>query len=533
MTAETTPQAAPINEARIVAFARDVCGLTLYPKQAEILSEMYDPAAPVRTAVWRLGRRSGKDRMASIVCAFEASVNAEAHLRCVPADEQVEILLVATSQKQARVCMRYIASYFKRGALGGLVAKSADDELTLTNNVVVRTMPATSAAARGSGVAVFVLSEAAHFVGSDGSPVDVQAIWSALTPATSAYPERRIIVASTPKWQSDFFARLCQRAERGDDPTMRAWHESTATMNPGIDPAWLASEEAADPENYRREYLAEYLAGVSAALDPDLVRSAATGEERPPVEGVRYAVSLDPAYASGGDRFACIVGHVEGDVTIVDRLASWAGSRGSPVPVEATLSAISELAAVYGNAEIVSDQFASAPLVESLTAKGARVQAVPWSNESKMQALTLLRRGLYQNKIVLPRHAGLVGELCNLEVRQTPGGKARVAAAGSGHDDWATALMGLLLKLEGPAEPGVLGVWKAMVAGWTPGQILPQTSQPLPAAKPSEPPKEWTVKPAPELARAQCPVSLRVDNAPVRCSLWHGHPGECVPVVPV
>jgi hypothetical protein len=261
------------------------------------------------------------------------------------------------------------------------------------------------------------------------------------------------------------------------------------------------------------------------------VRSAATGEERPPVEGVRYTVAIDPGFVH--DRFGLVIGHKEGDVTVVDRLASWAGSRGSPVQVDPTLDAIADLARIYNAGEIVSDQFAAQPLVQALQAKGCRVRAEAWNSENKVQALQLLRRGLYQNRLVLPRHSGLVEELCGLEIRQSPGGRARVAAAGSGKDDLATSLMGLLLALEGPAEPGVLGVWKAMVAGWTPGQILPQPSQPLPAAKPPEVPREWTVPKAPELARAQCPVSLRVDNAPVRCSLWHGHPGECVPVPPV
>jgi len=513
MTAETTPQAAPINEARIVAFARDVLALPLFERQATIVSEIYRDG--IRTAVLRLGRRAGKDRIASVVATFEATVGAAAHLAAVPAGEQVEIVVVATSQKQARICMRYVAGYFRRPMLAPLVERTADDELTLKSGIVVRTLPCTAAAARGSGVAVVILTEAAHFNGRDGSPLDVGEIWSALTPATAQFPERRIIVASTPKWSSDWFARLCQRAERGDDPTMRTWHESTSAMNPTIDPAFLAAEQAADPENFRREYLAEFLSGVGAALDPDLVRSAATGEERPPVEGMTYVLAIDPAFASGGDRFAAIVGHREEDRTVVDRLASWSGSRGSPVRLDQTLDELAELSATYFGARIVSDQYAAEPVKQGLEARGLVATTTPWTNESKSAALTLLRRGLYQNRLVLPRRADLVNELCNLEIRQTPGGRPRIAAAGSGHDDWCSCLFGLLQAIELPARPGIIGVWERLAQG------------PLPEPKPTEAAK------LPEVPRDRCPVSVRVDNAPTRCALSFGHRGDHVPGEPV
>src|SRR5690348_8210122 len=58
----------------IVAFGRDVLGLKLWPAQAALLSEVY--ADNIRTCVLRLGRRSGKGRMASVLATYEATVNA-------------------------------------------------------------------------------------------------------------------------------------------------------------------------------------------------------------------------------------------------------------------------------------------------------------------------------------------------------------------------------------------------------------------------------------------------------------------------
>jgi hypothetical protein len=60
--------------APIVLFARDMLDFPLFPKQAEILTAIY--ADGVRMPVLRLGRRSGKGRIAAVLAVWEATVNA-------------------------------------------------------------------------------------------------------------------------------------------------------------------------------------------------------------------------------------------------------------------------------------------------------------------------------------------------------------------------------------------------------------------------------------------------------------------------
>ena len=62
-------------------------------------------------------------------------------------------------------------------------------------------------------------------------------------------------------------------------------------------------------------------------------------------------------------------------------------------------------------------------------------------------------------------------------------------------------------------EPGILGMYRAMMA-----PVAPVAEVVMPSA-----PQGPTVRLDP---RAQCPVQVRVDNASVRCTLYHGHPGE-------
>jgi hypothetical protein len=519
MTAETTPQAAPINEARIVAFSRDVLNFPLFPKQAAIVSEIYSDG--IREAILRTGRRSGKGRVAAVVATFEATVNADAHLAAVPPGERVSIVVVATSQTQARIVHRYVRKFLGAPALAPLVARDTDDEIELTNGIVIATVPAHAAAARGSAVPVVIMDEAAWYQGRDGSPLDAKEIYDALAPSTAQFPERRVLILSTPRWSTGWFAEMCTRAASGTFADMRTWHATTAEMNPRISRAFLEQERAKDPPAFRREYEAEFDSGIGAVFEGELVRAAVRETERlPAIPDVRYTMAIDPAFT--GDTFAAIVGHAEpSGRVVVDVVQGWHGTRGSPVQVDRTLDELAVLAGAYNNAAVLTDQYGAQPIRQGLAARGLSVSEKPWTNETKVDAVAAVRRCLYSGRLEIPPTRELISELVTLEQRPTPSGRPRIAAPGGSHDDYATALLALVNELEAPSRPSILGVY----------DVILKERGTVSAATP-EPPKEWTVKPAPELARAQCPVSLRVDNAPARCQLWHGHPGQCVPVPP-
>jgi hypothetical protein len=435
----------------VVAFSRDILDFTLHPKQAAILTEIYDDN--IRTAVLRWGRRGGKDRVAGVIACYEAVVNSAVHLAAVPAGERVAIVVVATSQRQARICHRYISAWLRRPALASLVVRESADEIELTNGIVILTLPCNAASARGLAIAVVILSEAAWFQGVDGSPLDVGEIWRALVPATAQFPERRVIVASTPRWSGDWFATLCARAATGDDPETRVWHFTTAEMNPSISTKFLDAERLRDPVAFRREYEASFESAISAVFDADLIRaSVREGDELPPRPGVAYVLACDPAFT--GDRFAVVIGHRDEDTSIVvDRIASWSGSKAAPVVIDVALDAIAAMAQVYNGSKVLIDQFSAQSMAQGLRSRGVRVEERPWTNESKVDAVAAVRRTLYSGRLSIPRHRELIAELVSLEQRPTAGGRPRIAAPGRAHDDFATALMALVSDLAADNPP--------------------------------------------------------------------------------
>ena len=99
------------------------------------------------------------------------------------------------------------------------------------------------------------MDEAAHFLSETEGPQVADKVFEALAPSTAQFGDlARIIVCSTPYGEDGFFASLYAKAAAGDLPDAVAAHATTATVNPLVDEAFLAREQARDPDSYRGEY---------------------------------------------------------------------------------------------------------------------------------------------------------------------------------------------------------------------------------------------------------------------------------------
>lgn len=434
---------------RIVDFARDELGLELYPKQAEAVTEFENRGYQLLTLRW--GRRAGKSTVAEIISLYDAIVRD--HLREHMRDGELRISgLICPRIDQARDHLTNIRSFVDHSRkLKKMLVATTENEIAFSNGSAIRVYPASARGIRGGSWSSAVLDEMAWMLDSETGNAGGSQVWSAVQPSLATFgKDAWSVCISTPKWRAgNQFATLCDRAEGKRYSYMLGLHASTAEVNPRIDPEWLHQREVEDHQDYRREYMAEWVDGIGSFLDStDVFACRRATDTLAPRADVSYSMSIDPGFER--DAFAAVIGHAEKETVVVDCVSTWLREG-----FENTLQQVAELARKYAVRYIVSDQFAPTPVREGLEKYGLSVDVRDWTNKTKQDAFTLLKAALNSRTISLPNDDDLAAELCGLESTRTAGGFTRIAAAGSGHDDRATALASLVSELVGSDSGGI------------------------------------------------------------------------------
>ena len=450
----------------LVRFARDVLGIDLFPGQQQILTEW--AASGKRKAVLALGRRSGKGLMAAVAAIHNATVpDYSAELR---PGEQRFIVVVANRLEQAREFIRVVREVLQEAPdadLRAMVDEQATtlDSITFKTGVVIRAMPCSARSTRGLPISLLIFDELAHFVSTEDGYQAGDAIYQALSPSTAQFGHRGYIMAtSSPKWAQGVFWRLYSAGMSGADDTFVV-RRPTWEVNPRITRESLDADFLADPESARVEYGAEFQDGAGAFLTSEAVRACVTEGRRylPPHGGAVYSAAIDPAFASGGDAFTLAIAHTEDGkgrrVDLLDYLEAWRG-KSAPLNSDAVLDDVAGILRTYRIRSVTSDQFAVVPIADGLRKRGIDVNYQPMTNDLKADMFSTLKRAINTGSIELLDDPALVGELIGLEVRPTPGGKAKIGASRSGHDDRAMAVATAVYGLEAfeftPSEVVVL-----------------------------------------------------------------------------
>ena len=448
------------------AFARDVLGVEFYPEQRRLLDEW--ASSGKRKAVLALGRRSGKDLMAAVAAIHNATVpDYSASLR--PGERRF-IVVVANRIEQAREFVRVVRELVTNAPSEDLAAlvdvtRSNLDEVTFKTGVVIRAMPCSARSTRGLPISLLILNELAHFITTEDGYAAGAQVYQALAPSTAQFGEAGYIMAiSSPMWATGVFWALYQAGVSGADDTYVS-RRPTWEMNPTITRESLEGDFLADPESARVEFGAEFADGAGAFLTSEAVRACVVQGRRhvPPHSGTDYSAAIDPAFAGGGDAFTLAITHTEEvggrRVNLLDYLEAWRG-KSAPLNSDAVLDEVAGVLRTYRIRTVTSDQFAVVPIADGLRKRGIDVHYQPMTNDLKADMFSTLKRAINTGSIELLDDPALVGELIGLEVRPTPGGKAKIGAARSGHDDRAMAVATAVYGLEAfeftPSEVVVL-----------------------------------------------------------------------------
>jgi len=437
----------------------------LWPQQRKLLAEV--ERGP-RMHVWGLGRRSGKTTLAALVglwsCLFRPELAA-----CVRPGERFYSVAVATNLRQARLFVNAAASIVEGSELlKSQLVSSSEEELVFRTGGVLTAFPCSSRGGRGWPIACLLMDEAAHFLSETEGPAVADRVFAALTPSTAQFGDAaRVIVSSTPYGTEGFFADLHARAMNGELRDAIAQHATSADMNPTLDEVFLEREEERDPENFRAEYLAEFVGSGGAFLDPERIAEAvADRKELLPEDATGWIAGLDPAFSS--DPFGlAIVGRSKDDPSrlVVGRAQAWKPARkGLRAALAKVTDAVfeekrtvedevlGEVAAVcerYG-ARLVTDQYAAPQIVARLRQLGLQVRSIPMTASSKTEVFLELRARLNAGALELYDEPQLLAELRRLRTRYAAGSSSVVnPRVGGSHGDMAQALALAVYELRG------------------------------------------------------------------------------------
>jgi hypothetical protein len=431
----------PISPSWIVAY-KAFDGLPLTDGELEIWRAMSgrDECVPVdfREMVAVKGRRAQGSKTACKYLSYQ--IHTQDFRRFAAKGDRLHVPIIAQSRDVAREIMSYLTAFYTNSELQSEVSELLKGSIELNNGFVISVQTCSYRAPRGITAPLGFLDEVGVWR-SEGADVDREVVRS-LTPAMVQFPNRKLILLGSPWIKAGvLFDRFERRFEDGDRLVL---HCPTPLMNTTILSSELERERQNDPQNYRREFLAEWLDDVDQFLpDSDISAAVRTGiREQPFVEALKghYMATIDASGLSGKDRFTFAIGHrsvrAKDQVGVnLDLLRGWS-RRG----VGEVVDEIAATLKLYGLSTVSADQFGFSFLKELLALRKIEVIQLPWSARNKPEIFLDMKLGLAQGNLKLLDHPESLRELRLLECRRTSGGHSAISAPRGQHDDYACAI---------------------------------------------------------------------------------------------
>jgi hypothetical protein len=386
-------------------------------------------------------------------------------------------------------------------------------------------------AARAYSFAAAALDECAFYKFNEGSAnPDVEIETSGRRGMISRGGDRLLIKASTPYAREGILHRDVKEHYGRDDAPVLVLKAPSSVMNPDITEARIAEEaQVMDAARVEREFRAEFVDSVSAWLSGDLVDAAIDLgiTERPPRQGTKYVMGLDP---SGGGKcgFAMSIGHAENRngirMFIQDVVRVWMKPKSGELDVASIVAQVARLGKTYGLRQGYSDKYAGVWVPSRFSEVGFTILDPKIKRKDETE-LYLHKSDafrecepLFRTKTIrLLDHPLQTRELRCLEARPQQGGKVQVGKppARDQSDDVINAccLAAALATVTRKVRPFGGDITKM------PSSVASRFDPPVELAKPGEE--------ASRCCGAKIDRSFYADGICMHCS--HRHPGVLAP----
>jgi len=425
------------------------------PREVYRFWELADRAPPkhrVREAWLAIGRRAGKDSVASGIAAYLAAMHDfSPYLR---AGEVPVVACLAVDRVQSRIVHGYIRGLFEQcELLTPLLKRVTEDTIELTNGVEIVISTNNFRAIRGRTIACAILDEVAYWLSESDTTNSDMEVYHALSPAAlTLRPAGALILGISTCYRRSGLLYEKWRNHHGiDDDDVLVIRQPSIVFHdsPGVQKEY-ESLNTWDPERASAEFLSEWRSDLSDFVPREVVESAVPYGvyELPYVSRFSYSAFCDPSGGSS-DSMTLAVAHSENGKAVLDCL------REIRAPFSPA-SAVEELSAVlksYHLTRVVGDRYAGQWPVEQFAANGIIYEhAEKTKIDLYREMLPLLMRG----GCVLLDSPRLVAQLCGLERRTARGGRDSIDHKPGAHDDLANAASGACVMVAGDDRTAVV-----------------------------------------------------------------------------
>jgi hypothetical protein len=377
-----------------------------FPYQADVLDS--DPPRKL----WVCGRQVGKTETASVVPPDYALMN--------PGED---VLIASRYQETADELFRrskaHLSSMGPLKEIGVESPRKKTYELDTGARIMSRTLGTSGDQQRGKVPSCIVIEE--------GALVDREVYEQVLRPMFATHDDYELWLVTTPRGKQGY---VWDAWKAPDSDQWARFHNKTED-NPLVSDEWLEEERASvDDITWRQEYLGEFVE-VGDSWLPYTVVEPCVADEAPQRTGDRAWLGVDVA-RTGTDRSVYI--SVDSDGNVFDVVAI------DTETLDQAVGRIKALHDVHSYSRILVDENGLGAGVADFSAVSLpNVEPVTFSDKSKQELYTELKRVLESRELSLPANDTLVSELTDLSYDFTSTGILRVRAA-SGRDDHADAL---------------------------------------------------------------------------------------------
>jgi hypothetical protein len=413
------------------------------------------PKKRVREIWCCVGRRGGKDSIASLIAAYAASTFDQQHK--LRPGERALCASIAYDRDQSKIVFDYTHAYFEESpVLNRLIQK--DDrasDFQLTNRVDVAVLTNSFRAVRGRPILLAVLDELAFWRDENSQNPDEE-VYRAILPGLASIDGMIIGISSPYRKSGLLWSKFRQHFGQNDDDVL-VIKAPTRLLNPTIDQSVIDQALARDPAAAKAEWLAEFRDDIGGWLPSELIESAVDVgvTVRPPSDRVaHYFAFADP---SGGQRdsFTCAIAHPEGERSVLDCLVEIE----APFDPEVATGQVVGVLRQYRVREVTGDRYGAAWVSSAFERAGIDYRHSERDrSEIYKECLPLFTSG----KISLTDNRKLVSQLSALERRTNALGRDRIDHGVGGHDDLCNAAAGALL-MTSALEPQ----YTARVISWS------------------------------------------------------------------